>query len=643
MPYEHYTVPYCRPKDDILEIPANIGEILSGDKLHSSAYSIDFMVNKTCVPLCTVQSFDNDNLNGEGSFELFSNLLRDNYRVQMRIDNMPGIELRYDHFNNVTFMGMPGYPMGFVINTDEDSEHNGSEKLFINNHLDIYLLYHKVDDVNTSGTSLYKTMLGKQQESQTVKDVFRLVGFYVVPRSINLNKYECNDVGSVINDNSFDGEISEMDFDMYQPAKGDVKFSYSVIWRESGTRWRYRWEPLLLMNTHDMETNWFSITNAVLVLAAISFVIALILVRLLRRDLLRYAELDELLLYENVEEGKHSLGAEGQKIHGDYGGWKSVSNDVFRQPPYPHLLCICVGTGIQILMDVFVLLSISLTGLFSPANRGAFMSWAIFLYAALGFVGGYHASLLKVKIAGATDGILGVSLGTALLIPGLLLSIFLGLNMMVWYQGSSGAVPFSTFVVLFALWLFVNVPSTLIGSFFAYRHFKYGIVNKTWPTKTNLISRAIPRVQWWQNRYFMGFMLGIVPFLVSFAQLFFVLSKMLLHQFVYMHGFLFIVFWLLAIASAEVSLIAVYTSLSCEDYRWWWQAFLTPALSGVDMFLTVALFFTMTFTTVPNPIIILMIGHLVMLTILWTLFTGSVGFVTSLLVVNTIYGAVKAD
>ena len=141
----------------------------------------------------------------------------------------------------------------------------------------------------------------------------------------------------------------------------------------------------------------------------------------------------------------------------------------------------------------------------------------------------------------------------------------------------------------------------------------------------------------------MGFMLGIVPFLVSFAQLFFVLSKMLLHQFVYMHGFLFIVFWLLAIASAEVSLIAVYTSLSCEDYRWWWQAFLTPALSGVDMFVTVAVFFTMTFTTIPTSINILMLGHLVMLTILWILFTGAVGFVSSLLVVNTIYGAVKAD
>jgi len=110
-----------------------------------------------------------------------------------------------------------------------------------------------------------------------------------------------------------------------------------------------------------------------------------------------------------------------------------------------------------------------------------------------------------------------------------------------------------------------------------------------------------------------------------------------------MHGFLFIVFWLLAISSAEVSLIAVYTSLSCEDYRWWWQSFITPATSGVDMLVAMAIFFTMTFTSIPLTVVLLMLGHLVMLTFIWMLFTGTVGFMTSFTVVNLIYGAVKAD
>lgn len=32
----------------------------------------------------------------------------------------------------------------------------------------------------------------------------------------------------------------------------------------------------------------------------------------------------------------------------DDSGWKQVSNDVFRKPRYSMLLCVLVGTGIQV-------------------------------------------------------------------------------------------------------------------------------------------------------------------------------------------------------------------------------------------------------------------------------------------------------
>ena len=369
-------------------------------------------------------------------------------------------------------------------------------------------------------------MLGQQASDS--RDVYRLVGFYVVPRSINLSENDCNA--------GWAADYSELrladSVERFQPASGNVKFSYSVIWRESDTRWRYRFEPLLSMTTHDVETNWFSITNAVLVLTAISFVVGLILLRLLRRDLLRYAELEELLLYDDVEQSKHDFGGAKSQAE-NFSGWKTVANDVFRAPPCSGLLCMCVGTGAQIFVTALVMLTVSLSGVFSPANRGAFKTSAILLYTFLGFVGGYCSVLLRMKLSQTKDSILKVSVGTAMFFPGLLFSLFIALNVLVGNRGSSGAVPLSTIMFLLVIWLGVNLPSSIIGSFFAYRHIKYDVVSKNWPTKTNLIARAIPPVPWWQNRYVMGFMLGIVPFLVSFAQLFFVVSKMLLHQFVY--------------------------------------------------------------------------------------------------------------
>ena len=135
LPFEHYSVPYCRPKEDIEAVPASLGELLTGDKLHSSAYSkIDMLRNRTCVELCTVEDFDRrvraDDSGADGSFKLFERLVRENYRVQMRMDNMPAIELRYDPLHNVTYMGLPGFPMGFVVNAK-----GGGDAVYVNNHI----------------------------------------------------------------------------------------------------------------------------------------------------------------------------------------------------------------------------------------------------------------------------------------------------------------------------------------------------------------------------------------------------------------------------------------------------------------------------------------------------------------------------
>lgn len=43
------------------------------------------------------------------------------------------------------------------------------------------------------------------------------------------------------------------------------------------------------------------------------------------------------------------------------------------------------------------------------------------------------------------------------------------MNLILWSEGSSGAVPFSTLVALLALWFGVSVPLTFIGAYFGFR------------------------------------------------------------------------------------------------------------------------------------------------------------------------------
>lgn len=66
-------------------------------------------------------------------------------------------------------------------------------------------------------------------------------------------------------------------------------------------------------------------------------------------------------------------------------------------------------------------------------------------------------------------------------------ALFFIMNLVLWYEGSSAAIPFFTLVALLALWLCVSVPLTFVGAFFGFR--KRAIEH---PVRTNQIPRQIP-------------------------------------------------------------------------------------------------------------------------------------------------------
>ena len=66
---------------------------------------------------------------------------------------------------------------------------------------------------------------------------------------------------------------------------------------------------------------------------------------------------------------------------------------------------------------------------------------------------------------------------------------------------------------------------------------------------------------------------GILPFGAVFIELFFILTSMWLHQFYYLFGFLCLVFVILIITCAEITIVLCYFQLCSEDYHWWCAPF----------------------------------------------------------------------
>ncbi len=66
-----------------------------------------------------------------------------------------------------------------------------------------------------------------------------------------------------------------------------------------------------------------------------------------------------------------------------------------------------------------------------------------------------------------------------------------------------------------------------------------------------------------------------------FIDIFFIMPSVWFNQFYYVFGFLFVVFVILIITCAEITIVLCYCQLCSEDYHWWWRAYLTPGTSAL--------------------------------------------------------------
>lgn len=88
---------------------------------------------------------------------------------------------------------------------------------------------------------------------------------------------------------------------------GKVIFTYGVEWRASEVHWASRWDVYLSMN-HAVpdKVHWFSIVNSILIVLFLAFMVAMILIRALNRDISKYNRLptDEEKAEDREETGE---------------------------------------------------------------------------------------------------------------------------------------------------------------------------------------------------------------------------------------------------------------------------------------------------------------------------------------------------
>ncbi|KAF8701413.1 hypothetical protein HU200_033576 [Digitaria exilis] len=609
LPYPYYSLPFCAPQDGVHHAAESLGELLLGDRIETSPYRFSMLNNTTPLFLCRTDPLNPD------TTKLIRSRIDDTYQVNLLLDTLPVMRYVKSPIVPDVLLRSTGFPVGVRA---DDGEY------YVYNHLRLTVLVNK-----QNGTNRVESLMATADGAELIGfngggkegGGYTVVGFEVVPCSVD------HDPAAVKGRNMYD-EIKSKAAAGCGPSVVGMRvqdnrplvFSYEVTFVESSIQWPSRWDAYLEMG--GAKVHWFSILNSIVVVAFLAAIVLVIILRTVRRDLAQYEELGS------------KAGAQADEL----AGWKLVAGDVFREPSHPVLLCVLAGDGVRILGMGVVTIVFAALGFMSPACRGALVTGMLCFYLVLGVAAGYTAvSLWKTVRQGDTAGWKSVAWRTSFAFPGIGFAVFTVLNCVLWYNGSTGAVPFLLFLVILLMWFFVSVPLTLAGGLIASR-----VRHVEFPVKTNKIARQVPAAQC--SPWVFVAVAGTLPFGTLFIELFFIMSSLWLGRVYYVFGFLLVVLALLVIVCAEVSVVLTYMGMCVEDWRWWWRSFFASGSVALYILGYAVYYLVFDLHSLAGPVsAALYVGYSLLMAVAVMLATGAIGLGASFCFVHYLFSTVKLD
>ncbi|KAG2377996.1 hypothetical protein C9374_008618 [Naegleria lovaniensis] len=369
----------------------------------------------------------------------------------------------------------------------------------------------------------------------------------------------------------------------------EISFTYEVVWNQNTKLpFEQRFELYLEQNFFQHKIHWFSIINSFMMVLFLSAVVFMILIRTLHKDLAALEKHAKSKLGGDIEVGNESdseFDIIGSGDSSDSGPWKMLHGDVFRKPTNLTLLCAVLGTGFHLLFLALFLIILSIANTWHD-TRGALLRAFVIMYCVTSFIGGYFSGHFYLKWKGTGDRWIRTALWTACIFPFTVFLVSLLLNFLAVSYNALIAMPFTTMLTVFVMWLFITLPLTFVGTIVG-RNFpsKTGPKPHNFPCQVNQFPRPIPSKPWYLSPLSMFLFGGILPFGSIFIELYFVFTSFWNYKFYYVYGFLLLVFLILIVVIACVSIVTTFFLLNSEDWKWVWHCVLVGTSTGFYVFL----------------------------------------------------------
>ncbi|EGR47879.1 uncharacterized protein TRIREDRAFT_22466 [Trichoderma reesei QM6a] len=574
-------------------VPLNLGEVLRGDRIVTSDMELAMAKDTPCTLLCNKELSRRD-------MRWTKELIQDGYVAEWIVDNLPGATSFVTADKSRKY-----YAAGFKLGYTEASPKTGKLHYYLNNHHTIVIRYRRAPG-----------RAGDRGEKV-------IVGFEVYPKSVG-NGNKKDSAGCPV-------DIQNVEEPFELPGSLTIPYTYSVYFREDESiEWGHRWDLYFVNQEEGTRIHWMAIINSLIICGLLTGIVMIILARTIHSDINKGISAEE-----GKARGKRAAKPKGEQTSGllKATGWKLLHGDVFRKPKLGTLLAPLVGSGMQLFFMAIGLVSLGALGVLNPSFRGGFISVGVGLFIFAGLFSGYLSARVFKSFDGADHR--ANALVTALLFPGLTFGLVFILNLFVWAQASSTAIPFGTLLAILVLWLCVQVPLVYAGSHYGFH--KAGAWEH--PTKTTTIPRQVPRQAWYSKSIQAVLLAGLIPFAVIFIELLFVFQSIWQDKssYYYVFGFLAVVLAILMVTIAEVTIVTIYAQLCAENYHWWWQSFFVGGGSAFWVFLYSLWYYFFKLHISGFVSSMLFFAYSFMACCVYGLLTGTIGFLSAYAFVRRIY------
>ena len=539
-----------------------------------SFYTTGYQAKTNVDKYCQILCY---NTFSETQVKVIKKLIRRRYFTNWMVDKLPAGIILYDKEQKTTTLKyFRGIPLGYYKDKD----------FYIYNHLQFHILLNKIND-----------------------NKFNVVGFNILPLSI---KHDGQKPTCAKDSKTY---VSNFNLPAQPLVEGKILFTYDVVFEYSDITLASRWDHYRVSKA---GIHWTGIIITEILVMSITLLIIYILNKNLSLDISSYNY--KVSQFEDIEEYD----------------WKQLSGDVFRPPRINSiLLSSMLGTGSQLLSMFTITLLLGLIGFRNPEKRLNIINVGILLYCLSGIIGGYISANFYRFWGGVSW--LRVACLTSFLFPGILISGYIIVNIVLTIEKSNAAVHLSDIVSLFVLWLFCTFPLILIGSFFGFKSNKIST-----PVTINKIPSIIPEKPWYLHYRYITFLTGIIGFATIFIELNYVMGALWRHEIYFLGAFLWMAFLLFIIVVGEMTVLVVFFNLCYGDYNWWWKSFIVGG-SPVIYFILYSLVYFFYLRITRLSAMVVYFGMMSLISAMTMLICGTVSVFFSLGFINKIYSKIRTD